>query len=75
MSRNRAYTRYQRRFHISRKKRIIKEVGCWFTKFNGQLSKGKIHCSCSLCRLKSSDVKKAGDIRLSDAMDFSEKTV
>lgn len=74
MSRSRAYTRYQRRFHIDRKKRIIKEVGCWFTKFDGQLNKGKIHCSCSLCRLKSYDVRKAGDIRRSKAMDFSEKT-
>ncbi len=63
MSRSRAYTRYQRRAHISRKKRIIKNVGCWVTKFDGQLSKGKIHCSCWLCRMKSYEYIKASDIR------------
>ena len=72
MSRSRVYTRYQRRAHIGRKKRIIKEVGCWYTKFDGQLSKGKIHCSCPMCRMKSYDERQARDIRRSDAMDYSE---
>ena len=72
MSRSRAFTRYQRMAHISRKKWIIKEEGCWFVKYDGQLSKGKVHCSCPLCRKKSYDVRQARDIRRSDGMDYSE---
>lgn len=56
VKRGRAYTRYQRNRHINRKKRIIhKQNDYWFYKYDGILSKGKIHCSCWLCRLKSSE--------------------
>jgi hypothetical protein len=34
---------------IRRKRRIAKITG-WIYKYNGQYSKGKIHCSCWLCR-------------------------
>ena len=51
--RGRAYTRYQRNSHINRKKRIIHDMNdYWYYTYEGVLSKGKIHCSCALCRLK-----------------------
>ncbi len=51
MSRNRAYTRYVRNKSIIRKKRISKAFGisAWYP-YDGQYSKGKIHCSCGMCR-------------------------
>lgn len=54
-SKGRAYTRYMRETHIQRKMRIDKEVhniGSWY-KFRGQYSKGKIHCSCPMCAVKT----------------------
>lgn len=53
--RGRSYQREQRRKAIERKKRIIKYVfqtdPIKFTNSKiGKLSKGKIHCSCSLCK-------------------------
>ena len=75
MSRSRAYTRHQRINHIGRKKRIIhKQNDYWYYKHEGMLSKGKIHCSCWMCRSKSYDYPKIQDIRRSMAMDYSEKT-
>ncbi len=51
-SRGRAYTRYQRNSHINRKKRIIHDMNdYWYYRYDGILSKGKIHCSCPMCRL------------------------
>lgn len=51
MERNNIYRRMQRARHICRKKRIIKEQNdYWRYKFDGCLDKGKIHCSCYLCR-------------------------
>ena len=73
MSRSRAFTRYQRRAHISRKKRIIAEENIWNYKFEGQLSKGKIHCSCPMCLVKFYDCKQARDIRRMDSMEYSDK--
>jgi queuine/archaeosine tRNA-ribosyltransferase len=56
MNRSRAYIRYQRKSHINRKKRIIKSQGnYWYYRHDGVLSKGKIHCSCPMCRHKSYD--------------------
>lgn len=58
--RSRSYIRYQRRHAINRKFNILR--GLWGTKETeevycpnkrGKLSKGKIHCSCWLCREKS----------------------
>jgi hypothetical protein len=48
-------TRAERRFYraktIRRKKRIIKEHGdYWSYSHDGLLNKGKIHCSCSMCK-------------------------
>lgn len=52
MERTRAYRREVRNKHIARKKRIVKTYGLFsdgYYKFDGQYSKGKIHCSCPLC--------------------------
>ena len=58
------YYRLERRKHIERKKRIIKELGgYWTVHHDGVLSKGKIHCSCPLCRSKSYDYPKIQDIK------------
>lgn len=65
-NRTRDYYRKQRKSHIDRKKRIIKDQNdYWHYKYDGVLSKGKIHCSCWMCRHKfyqeaaMSDVRKA----------------
>lgn len=64
-----AKTRYERFRHINRKKRIIKEQNnYWSYKHEGELSKGKIHCSCWMCRRKSYDSPKISDLRKSLAM-------
>lgn len=66
---SRAKTRYERFRHINRKKRIIKEQNnYWHYKHEGMLSKGKIHCSCWMCRQKSYDSLKISDIRKIDKM-------
>lgn len=52
MSRGIAYTRDVRNRSIERKKRICREVKHdlnWY-KFDGQYSKGKIHCGCGICK-------------------------
>ena len=56
MSRTRAYTRKMRAKAIKRKKRIVSnwhgfENG--YYPHNGMYSKGKIHCSCPLCKDKA----------------------
>ncbi len=59
MKRDNEYYRYQRKRTIRRKDRILhfwasdEEVASWGPK--GRLSKGKIHCSCPMCRSKSYD--------------------
>lgn len=53
-----AYNRFQRKRHIKRKLNKIKtwyskeEFEKWFNnpEFAGKLDKGKIHCSCPLCK-------------------------
>ena len=56
MSRTRAYTRKMRAKHIKRKKRITSHY--WsadtypYYPHDGMYSKGKIHCSCRMCRSK-----------------------
>lgn len=73
MERGRAYTRYQRNMHINRKKRIIHaKDDYWYYKYEGKLSKGKIHCSCWMCRLKSYEYPCAQDIRRKAEMDYIE---
>ena len=62
--RNMGYYRAQRKKAINRKKRIIRDQhNYWNVRFDGELSKGKIHCSCPLCRRKSYDYAKMQDIR------------
>ena len=57
MSRSKAYRRYQRRTHINRKKHVIKSQNdYWHYQHDGELDKGKIHCSCPMCRHKSRDM-------------------
>lgn len=50
----RAYTRFMRYTHIKRKMALDSSWSCgrWY-KFNGQYSKGKIHCSCPMCSAKT----------------------
>lgn len=62
MKRDRAYLRNQRRRIINKKYHIReftwgKESTKEYYENNpkGELSKGKIHCSCSMCRKKSYD--------------------
>lgn len=56
MKRDRGYFREMRERHIKRKKRI---VNSYFhplkLKFDGMYSKGKIHCSCEMCRQKTNN--------------------
>lgn len=70
--RGKKYTRYQRIRAINKKFNILR--GLWGTKEaqdvycsnkKGKLSKGKIHCSCWLCREKSYiDLSKADKLKL-----------
>ena len=61
MQRSREYRRKQRRRVIRRKIKILKGIGgneyvyAWTHDKPGRLAKGKIHCSCPLCRTKSYD--------------------
>ena len=69
MKRGRAYYRYQRKRHIKRKMGILRRVGgeeylsAWSRDEYGRLSKGKIHCSCWMCRTKSYDEPAVSDWR------------
>ena len=52
-ARGRAYTRRERARSINRKAEILRfTVGESSVKHRGMLSKGKVHCSCALCRCK-----------------------
>ena len=55
MQRTRAYRRSQRERVIARKKRIAEDITYghvgWYS-VDGKYSKGKIHCSCPMCRGK-----------------------
>jgi hypothetical protein len=56
MKRDNSYYREQRRKHIARKKKILKELKFYYgVKYDGELSKGKIHCSCGMCRNKTNN--------------------
>lgn len=66
MNRSKKYYRYQREQHINRKIGILKRYHNenyyeGYAKVKGKLSKGKIHCSCWMCRKKSYD-----ELRYSD---------
>lgn len=61
MDRDRAFRRYQRQRTINRKVRLLLRIGGkellngWARGAYGRFSKGKIHCSCWMCRTKSYD--------------------
>jgi len=61
MTGNRAYHRWQRQRTINRKVGVLNRIGgdeyviAWTRGMAGRLAKGKIHCSCAMCRSKSSD--------------------
>ena len=69
MNRTRGWHRFQRRRAIARKAGILRrnwgaeEVFLWTGGKPGRLSKGKIHCSCWMCRCKSRDERSASDNR------------
>lgn len=51
-NRSRAYYRHHRRRTIRRKLKIAVQYG-WNISCKGHYAKGKIHCSCSLCAVKT----------------------
>lgn len=67
MERTRAYRRKQRKKHIRQKARILEKVlqadSDYRLKQKGRLDKGKVHCSCALCRRKSYEEPKISDLR------------
>ena len=64
------YRRHKRAAVIRRKKNIVRDIwlGGWNYTYDGCLSKGKIHCSCPMCRRKSYDLARQDDIRSADNM-------
>lgn len=67
--RSRDIIRHNKYKTIARKKRIIhSQNDYWHFKYENELSKGKIHCSCPLCRHKSYDRAKIQDVRLGRTM-------
>lgn len=63
MNRTRDYYRHQRKRVINRKRKIIhSQDDYWYVPHDGMLSKGKIHCSCPMCRRKSYDEAKMQDL-------------
>lgn len=62
--RTRAYTRKQRARKIAHRIYLRKKIGYpWYTD-KGRYSKGKIHCSCKMCTVKTSrDYWSISDLR------------
>ncbi len=50
--RNRSYFRYQRQRVISRKLKLVNFLG-YSAKYPGYFAKGKVHCSCWMCSVKT----------------------
>ena len=77
MNRDRSYYRKQRMRAIRRKENILRQLGgeafvsAWAHGAVGRFSKGKIHCSCWMCRRKSYDDPPARDKRA--AMDAAQQ--
>lgn len=73
MNRDRSYYRKQRKRAIHRKEGILRRIGgeayvhAWANGATGRFAKGKIHCSCWMCRRKSYDDLQLRDKRM--AMD------
>lgn len=72
-NRNAAYYRWQRYRTIEKKKNLLKCLGgdeylhAWIGGDYGRLAKGKIHCSCPMCRRKSYDEPSHRDKRQAEA--------
>ena len=55
-NRSKAYTRHQRERVIQKKMKIVRNVFYWddneekYLPVRGKFSKGKVHCSCRMCR-------------------------
>ena len=77
MNRDRSYYRKQRKRAIRRKEGILRRIGgeayvcAWAHGTSGRFAKGKIHCSCWMCRRKSYDDPQLRDKRM--AIDASEQ--
>ena len=77
MNRERCYFRKQLIRAILRKETILRQLGgeeyvlAWEHGAAGRLSKGKIHCSCRMCRRKSYDEPQIRDKRA--AMDAAQQ--
>ena len=73
MKRDLSYRRRQRVRTIHRKEGILKRIGgeeyvyAWTGGEPGRLAKGKIHCSCLMCREKSYDNPSIPDLRKQEA--------
>ena len=69
MKRTRAHRRSLRDCIINRKIKLLKRFGgeknvfAWSRGNTGRFSKGKIHCSCWMCRSKSYDAISCSDNR------------
>ena len=69
MNRDRSYYRRQRKRAIHRKEHLLRRLGgealvrAWAHGAAGRFSKGKIHCSCWMCRKKSYDDPQVRDKR------------
>ena len=78
-NKSRAELRDQRKRHIMRKIHILRRIGgeenvlAWSRGQPGRLSKGKIHCSCWMCRKKSYDIPSHSDRRKEEAMRRQER--
>lgn len=77
MNRDRSYYRKQRKRTIRRKEEILRRIGgeeyfhAWVHGATGRFAKGKLHCSCWMCRKKSYDDPPLRDKRM--AMDATEQ--
>ena len=75
MNRDRRYHRMQRCRAIHRKIGILRRIGgeqyvlAWSHGKTGRFAKGKIHCSCPMCRSKSYDEEHIRDKRMKQAAD------
>ena len=69
MTRSRSYRRTQRRRAIHHKAMILRDYwglrgdDYWTPARLGALAKGKVHCSCWMCRTKSFDNPRIMDVR------------
>ena len=81
MNRNRSYYRKQRNRAIRRKERILLKLGGeeylkgWARGAVGRFAKGKIHCSCPMCRLKSYEYPQIRDLRKADDADLQLREI